>query len=390
MVRIKGANGLRAIACLLVLWHHITQRLNPDQSPIWLQQIHYAGMRGEVGVSLFFVLSGALLSYPFWQNFLSGKPTPSITRYIRNRAVRIIPATWLNLLVVTVVASIFYDIPMNLLRLVQALTFTNSYHYSTFFPSELNGPLWSIGLEVSCYILLPFVLSAVIKTSNSFRVALLGMLSSAVLLLIINPILIKTFMTSEDGKGWNFGQTGGAKQWLPFWNIDSFFTQFLCGSIAALFIAKVTLNEPNKKYDLLAIVSLLTAFIFVLIRVTPGAPDSFTKQPYGAPIYSILMAVTLFGSACGTYLHKFLDNRLFNYLANISFGIYLWHYFILTIIEKSFAADFVYYGIRDEIRWAFLGFIDVVLATGIAAISWKFFEKPLLNKSHKFQNRDRP
>lgn len=380
MSKIRGANGLRAIACLLVLWHHITQRLNPDQSQIWLQHIHYAGMRAEVGVSLFFMLSGALLSYPFWQNFLRGEQPPKFLDYVRNRIARIVPATWLNLTVVTLAAAIVYDLPINFLRVLQGLTFTNSYHYSSFFPAELNGPLWSIGLEVSCYILLPFLLMSVIKTTHTFMMALTSMITWITFLMLINPLLIKSFMTGDDGKGWNFGLVGGAKQWLPYWNIDSFFIQFLCGSIASLLIAKVGVLGAHKKYDLLAIVSLISAAVVVLIRVNPGAPDSFTQQPYASPFYAALMALVLFGAASGTYIWKILDNRLFNYLATISFGIYLWHYSILTIMERSFTKDFVYYGIHSPSRWAGLGAIVVGLATLIAAISWKYFEKPLLNK----------
>lgn len=378
--RLRGADGLRTIACLLVLWHHISQRLNPDQSPRWLQIIHYAGMRGEVGVSLFFVLSGALLSYPFWRNFLDGKKSPDIRRYVRNRIARIAPAMWFNLLFVTLIASVVYDIPTNFARLLQGLTFTNSYFYTTFFPADLNGPLWSIGLEVSCYILLPFVLLSVIKSARNFSSAVIAMLVWMGALLLINPWIINTFMTGNEGKGWNNGLVGGAKQWLPYWNINSFFTQFLCGSLAALLVAKVAQSGPSKRYDVLAIASLIAAAVIVWTRVNPGSPDALTHQAYASPFYSALMAMALFGAASGTYLWKILDNRAFTYLASISFGIYLWHHFILTIMEKSFTTDFGYYGIHDPIRWAKLALIDIVLSIAIAAVSWKFFEKPILDK----------
>ena len=57
--RIPGADGLRAIACLLVIWHHTAQKLNPEGLSPLVGVLHFLGMRGEVGVSLFFVLSGA-------------------------------------------------------------------------------------------------------------------------------------------------------------------------------------------------------------------------------------------------------------------------------------------------------------------------------------------
>ena len=48
LLRIPGADGLRALACLLVVWHHTTQRFNPENSASWIQNIHFFGMRGEV------------------------------------------------------------------------------------------------------------------------------------------------------------------------------------------------------------------------------------------------------------------------------------------------------------------------------------------------------
>jgi peptidoglycan/LPS O-acetylase OafA/YrhL len=79
--RIPGADGLRAIACLLVIWHHTAQKLNPEGLSPLVGVLHFLGMRGEVGVSLFFVLSGCLLSVPFWASFVERKPFPSIKRY---------------------------------------------------------------------------------------------------------------------------------------------------------------------------------------------------------------------------------------------------------------------------------------------------------------------
>jgi peptidoglycan/LPS O-acetylase OafA/YrhL len=151
LLRIPGADGLRAIACLLVVWHHTTQRFNPEAAADWIQSIHFFGMRAEVGVSLFFVLSGCLLSLPFWSSFVNGERTPSIRFYAINRAARIIPAFWFNLIFCTVIAYLVFDQSINWWRLISGLFFINSYHYSSFFPAELNGPLWSIGLEVSCY-----------------------------------------------------------------------------------------------------------------------------------------------------------------------------------------------------------------------------------------------
>ena len=62
--RLTGADGLRAFAALWVVLYHLYQRLHlPSQAP-WLQDLQLIIMKGSFGVSIFFVLSGMLLSTP--------------------------------------------------------------------------------------------------------------------------------------------------------------------------------------------------------------------------------------------------------------------------------------------------------------------------------------
>jgi peptidoglycan/LPS O-acetylase OafA/YrhL len=385
LTRISGADGLRALACLLVVWHHTTQRFNPENSAAWIQGIHFFGMRGEVGVSLFFVLSGCLLSLPFWNSFVNADRVPNLRFYAINRAARIIPAYWFNLLFCTLIAFWIFDQNINWWRLISGLFFINSYHYSSFFPAELNGPLWSIGLEVSCYVLLPVILFLIIKNTKKISVAFAGIIGVIFALQIFNPWILNNFMTSNKSKGWQYGLTGGAKQWLPYWNIDSFFTQFLCGSLAALIIVALRARGimNSRTFDFSAILFTVAAISLVAIRLEPGAPDSFTKQPYMAPFYSILMAGVIVSASFSTQIYKMLDNRLFRWIAKISFSIYLWHMFLIVIIERKFFSKYIYYGLTDLSHWVFISSIVLMSSIAIAATSWRFLESPILKSARK-------
>ena len=360
--------------------------MNPDSAPSWFASIHHFGMRGEVGVSLFFVLSGALLSYPFWISFINGTSHPSIKKYSIARVARIVPATWLNLILCTLIALYFYDIPVNFNMLITGLLFINSYHYSTFFPAELNGPLWSIGLEVSCYVILPFLLYPIIKKTGSFLKAIATLVFVLILLqVVVNPWVIETFMTSEDGKGWDKGLVGGAKAWLPYWNVNSFFSQFLVGSIAALVIARLRKNiKPDSiHFDIAGAGLLLAAVAVVGVRLIPGSPDSLTRQAYLSPIYAIIMAAALVCIAMSRYAYKVVDNALFVWISKISFGVYLWHQVVQNILQRSFKESYVYFGITDIGQWTRLSLIVIAIAVAIASLSWYFFEKPILQRARR-------
>jgi peptidoglycan/LPS O-acetylase OafA/YrhL len=380
LTRIPGADGLRALACLLVVWHHTTQRFNPENSATWIQNIHFFGMRGEVGVSLFFVLSGCLLSLPFWNSFIKGDPIPRLRFYAVNRAARIIPAYWFNLIFCTVIAIWMFDLNINWWRFISGLLFINSYHYSSFFPAELNGPLWSIGLEVSCYALLPIVLFAIIKNTKKISWAIVGMISWILALQLLNPWIISTFMTSDKLKGWQYGLTGGAKQWLPYWNVGSFFAQFLCGSLAALVIVALRARGTLKSraFDLSFALFTIAGIWLVATRLVPGAPDSFTQQPYVAPFYAILMAGALVSASMSMQIYKLLDNKLFSWIAKLSFSIYLWHFFIIEIIQRKFIDKYVYYGLTDSLQWVIVSSIVLCASILVAATSWRFLESPVL------------
>lgn len=383
--RIAGADGLRAVACLLVLWHHTAQKLNPEGASLIFQGLHFLGMRGEVGVSLFFVLSGCLLSLPFWRAFVQKREFPSVKRYAANRAARIAPAFWLNLIVCNILAVWWFNLEFSWQKFSTAFLFINNYHYSTFFPSKLNGPLWSIGLEVSCYLLLPLVLFLLFNSARTTTQAILGVSATIVILQVLNTFIIQVFMTDNVQKGWEFGMDGGAKLWLPYWNIATFFTQFLLGTLAALVIVILRQRQSQHRhlFDLGFMVVASLAIALIVTRLVPGVPDALTQQPYISPFFPLLIAASLVCASQSVFIAKGLDNRLFTWLAKLSFGIYLWHMVVIEVIARQFVPEFVFGGVTDVGQWVGLSSVVLVISVVIAAVSWKWFEAPILAAVHR-------
>ena len=302
-----------------------------------------------------------------------------------NRAARIAPAFWLNLIICNILAVVLFNLEFSWQKFISAFLFINSYHFSTFFPTELNGPLWSIGLEVSCYLLLPLVLFAIFKTAKSTRHAAAAMTTVLVSLQALNPLIIQVFMTDNFQKGWQFGIDGGAKQWLPYWNIATFFSQFLIGSLAALVIVHIRSKQtkPGRLFDWTFIASAIAAFVLVVTRLTPGSQDSFTQQPYVSPFLALLFAVLLISGSHSSRAGQMLDNRLFTWLAKLSFGIYLWHVVVIEIIARTFVKNYTYYGMNDIWQWTLISAIVVGASIVIAAVSWKFIESPIIQAARR-------
>src|ERR1700759_1920047 len=150
--RLAGADFVRALACTMVVTHHATQRLTPDQMPgdldHWLQM-------GAFGVGAFFVLSGYLRARPFWLVLDARETMPSLRTYALRRAARILPGYWLALTVTFVLTVTIFGFPFSgqlLLRYFAGLLLVADWHWVTFFPVEIDGPLWSISFEVTSYV----------------------------------------------------------------------------------------------------------------------------------------------------------------------------------------------------------------------------------------------
>ncbi len=97
--RFPLVDGLRAIAALSVVVYHVglVSGLNEGGGGA-----HYAFQRLNVGVTLFFVISGFLLYRPYVNARLRGTPRPTARQFFRRRLLRIVPAYWAALAILVV------------------------------------------------------------------------------------------------------------------------------------------------------------------------------------------------------------------------------------------------------------------------------------------------
>jgi peptidoglycan/LPS O-acetylase OafA/YrhL len=364
-----GADGVRAIACLMVVFSHLFQRLSFDDQSSFMQDIQVFFLKGSFGVSVFFVLSGMLLAYPFWQRYLAGKAFPDMAVYIRRRAARIVPG--------------FYA------RLLSGLTFTSAFHYITFFPSDLNGPLWSIGFEVVCYVLLPLAMLGLFAfRKRSIWFALIYWVIILGLVLLINQVVITYLVPGNENRGWQYGIIGGAKFWMPQYNPVGFFSQYSLGVLAAGFIAawKRYTNKKHWFFDVISLASFVTLGLLLWLRRYPAEHDmsfGFQGQPYFFPLFPGLVAILLATLPFSYVVGRWLDNPLAKYTAKVSFGLYIWHYLLLELIRLFYAPSFSYFGIKSLGTHLTFSVVVLVLAYFMATLSYYLIEKPFLTSKVK-------
>jgi peptidoglycan/LPS O-acetylase OafA/YrhL len=144
-------DGMRGIAILMVVFTH-TFYINPKSGPFF----HYfAGLvaSGWMGVPIFFVLSGFLITYPFFRERAKDEQFWYLKDYSRRRIGKIIPPFYLSLIVMSVYYLIWFRDPMYLLAGLQwALGVPN---FTVFTARAFSGPYWSLIVEIHFYLLVP-------------------------------------------------------------------------------------------------------------------------------------------------------------------------------------------------------------------------------------------
>lgn len=384
--RLLGADFMRATACLIVLFHHLAQRINWRVNFEWLDWFKVFAQIGTFGVAMFFVLSGFLLARPFWSALDAGQPMPSIRTYALRRAARILPGFWLALTVTFVLSITVFAIEPDIqlwLRYFAGLFLIADWHWITLFPVEINGPLWSISFEITSYVLLPFGLAALFllrgTTGRGIQARILW-LAVIGIALALHWVFVNYYPIDDEGRDWSRGLIGGAKYWMPRFNPFAFFAMFAVGSLAAG-LQVMLARWRNLLFDLLSIAGLaLMVWCFVIQARARGTEGyGWLDVPYGFPWFELAAALVLAVTPSSVFVGRILDNPATRYLAQISFGIYVWHYLVMDLVKVAWAPNFANFRMTDLTQFVVVSLIAVGITVLIAHLSYRWLERPVID-----------
>ena len=157
---IDALDGVRAIACLSVVMLHINLITTRD-IPLWDPQsipslLSALAFAGDTGVTLFFILSGFLLFLPYAKSLLFDDAAwPSTRRFYLRRALRILPAYYISLLLMVIFFNPAYFQTDHWRQWFFFLTMFMDSSVTTY--KQLNGPFWTLAVEWQFYLLLPWL-----------------------------------------------------------------------------------------------------------------------------------------------------------------------------------------------------------------------------------------
>jgi peptidoglycan/LPS O-acetylase OafA/YrhL len=395
--RLAGADFIRAAACLFVLAHHLIQRLSPHAIDADLRPVFQFGLMGSFGVAAFFVLSGYLLSRPFWAAYDAGEPMPSLRTYALRRAARIVPGYWLALSVSFVLSFTLFGLtfmPDLFTRYLAGLLLVSDFHYTSLFPVEFNGPLWSISFEVTAYILLPFCLALVFLLPAPL---LKGWVSRGAWLAVIAAALGAHYLIQRywpidnDMRGWNYGLVGGAKEWMPRFNPIGFFTVFALGVLAAALQVRWA-KHRHWAFDALTVIGLALAAWQMQVFMLRGAGEGWGlfNVPYGFPVFPLAVGLALAAAPSSRIVGYVLDNPPVRYIAKISFGIYVWHFLVIEVVRHNWYERFYYAGTQVVSDWLMVSAAVTGITLLIAHVSYNVLEGPVIAWARRLEKRKPP
>lgn len=339
-------DGLRAIAVVAVVINHLAPTLLPG---------------GYVGVDIFFVISGYLITSIILSEMATGGLNTK--RFYERRVRRIIPALFVMLLAV-VVAGYFVLLPSDYLSTLKALASTVFFSSNIFFWREAAGgyfaatdastnPLlhtWSLGVEEQFYMVFPlFVLIVYRYARQQFRVLLL--------LAALCSLLLAEWLLGSMGKG------GVVFFLTPFraWEL-------LAGSLLAAQMVPAIQSRYGR--ELLSLAGL-AAIVWSLITYSdktafPGFSALFPVLGSAAIIYA--------GMNGGSKVASLLALRPVVFIGLISYSLYLWHWPIIVYARY-------YWGVAagDVLAHSALLLVSFVAAW----LSWRFIEGPFRKPTYK-------
>lgn len=303
--RFDALTGLRAVAASLVFLYH-NRKYWREQIPEFITSLLN---ECHLGVSLFFVLSGFLIAWTY-----GSKPAASISAYFSYliiRCARIFPVYWILLTVM------YIDFGWNYTK-HPLLTYTLAHSFSERL--NLNGiaQAWSLGVEMTFYVLAPFFALRLKKPAS---------LIAWMLLLLLLAYSTGLLWTSVNGNPHHFFHP------TRFLFTGTFFgrsIEFVMGMLLAVFITDKNswLTGLKHKTKIGGMGILICLFIISLFQknIVAHGTDHFIGLTISLTLFPLFTALLIGGLIFEkTNLQKLLSARFMILLGNASFVFYLIH-----------------------------------------------------------------
>lgn len=332
-------DGLRTIAAFGVIVAHFFNSSNVNGNQVLLK---IAGL-GNSGVSLFFVLSGFVITRILFNTI---KSENYFKAFYMRRTLRIFPLYYFALIC-------YYFLPP-LLGSFNPPPFSEQYPYwfylqnfaRTFgWSSSGPGHFWSLAVEEHFYLLWPALVFF-------FYDKKLKRIINISIILFILPFILRYYMLSK----------GMEINVFTFTRLD----QLVLGGALAIVEVKGLLVKKNYKY-FLALFFIGAIFIGLTSFMNYFNLNLFKHYAFGICYFGLIGFCAIASNKM--FLNRILLMNAMQYLGKISYGIYVWHILAIDLVKDYLGTKIVFFDF----------FLVVLITIVISMLSYGFIEKPFLN-----------
>ena len=365
-VYFPGLHGLRFFAAMMVVFSHVELIKDYHGYPNLYSSNLAIYESGRMGVTLFFVLSGFLISYLL---LTERKVTGSISvkKFYGRRILRIWPLYYLLVFLTFVVLPriTFFAVPKYSAVMPENFWSTLLLYVfllpqvalSIFEPVPFAEPLWSIGVEEQFYLIWPVLMKYVRRFLR---------LSIAIILVALALKYIAFWLAEANRAGEN----------LKYWNYllnYLYFTRIECmavGGLGAWLVFARRQRILDFIFHRVFQVALYAVTVFFLVSGT-------FKPVYNYLAYAACFALIIVNVAANPRSLIRIENKLFVFLGNISFSIYMFHEIVIkSVMEGLVRTRGVAF--NDATSNLALYAISIVLTLAVSTIAYYGFERRFL------------
>lgn len=368
-------NGLRFIAAFVVIIHHLEQIKLFFGLPSLFFRWHFIKIVGELGVTLFFTLSGFLITYLLLAEKEKFNTIHAKAFYIR-RVLRIWPLYYLIIILGLFVFPhiSFFNIPVYTEGVYYKFS-TKVFFYAILFPNIVNNlyaympfmaQSWSIGVEEQFYLIWPWL----VRWSKNYLTVLASIFFG---LILITNILYFFADLSPD-----ISHTSMSTKAVTF--AYKFFALMRISCMAVGGIGAVLLYNSNMKVlrPLFLPMTQITVVGTVLFMMFLGVEIPRVNHEFYA-LFFIVIILNLAGNPKTLFN---LEYKWMDYLGKISYSIYMWHG--VAIICGLHIARYFYPNLDNAPANIIYYVSTFVLTFLIASASYEWYEKRFLRFKHLF------
>jgi peptidoglycan/LPS O-acetylase OafA/YrhL len=353
-------DGLRGVAILAVMLYHFTGSYK-GANPLLRLWSGVAGA-GWMGVDLFFVLSGFLITGILYD---TAHAEHKVKNFYARRALRIFPlfyAVLFGLLLLTPVLHMHWR-PEHLLYFFYLSNIDHLLVPDFQLPSQwVNlGHLWSLAVEEQFYLLWPFVVWRVKNRTRLLRIILAVLVAGP----ILRALLLATGMDALEMSR------------LLVARADSL---LFGGGVALLARGPSPDRIPAGK---ILIISVSLLGIFLYFAHGPEASSAWIATVGYSAIAMCSASLILLAQEGSNWVTALFDRPLLRFFGRYSYGLYLFHglYFVYLRHLSGRLEHRMHSGLLTQLFLAVFGFL---LSIALAVLSYRFFEAPILSLKRRF------